>query len=68
MASPLFSNFGESLEERHQAYREFLRSFNSEEETLFENIEFPRGSSEFIKRLVRERGRFFPMRRGRARV
>lgn len=63
--SPLFSDFGSTPQERQDGYREFLKSFNEEEEALFANIEFPRGSQEFINRLIKEDGRFFPRRQGR---
>lgn len=66
--SPLFVDFGMTLEERYHNYREFLKSFDSEEEMLFDNIEFPRGSLEFINKLIKENGRFLPRRQGRTRV
>lgn len=66
--SPLFEDFGTTVETRRKKYQEFLIDFDSEEEILFDNIEFPRGSAEFKKRLVKENGRFMPRRQGRIRV
>jgi putative transposase len=63
--SPLFSQFGTDLNERRSRYKEFLKSFDSEEEMSFENIEVPAGSHEFIKRLKLQNGRYIPRRRGR---
>ena len=42
--SPLFENFGTSIEIRREKYKDFLLDFDAEEEILFDNIEFPRGS------------------------
>ena len=66
--SPLFENFGTSIEIRREKYKYFLLDFDAEEEILFDNIEFPRGSEEFKKRLVKENGRFMPRRQGRISV
>ena len=63
--SPLFEDFGTTMESRRQKYQEFLLAFDSEEDLLFDNVEFPRGSSEFKKRLVKENGRYLPRRQGR---
>ena len=61
---PLFSSFGEALSERREKYSEFLRSFNQQEESLFDALEYPCGSMEFQSRLMKERGIFLP-RNGR---
>jgi hypothetical protein len=66
--SPLFEDFGATPESRRQKYQEFLLTFDAEEDTLFDNTEFPRGSVEFKKRLVKKDGRYFPRRRGRIRA
>ena len=58
--SPLFDDFGETIESRRQKYQEFLLAFDSDKDTLFENVEFPRGSAEFKKRLLKENGRYSP--------
>ena len=63
--SPLFENFGTTIEICRQKYQRFLLEFDSEEEIIFDNIEFPRGSAEFKKRLLKEKGRFMPRRQGR---
>ena len=64
----MFENFRTSIETRREEYQEFLLDFDIEEEILFDNIEFPRGSAEFKKRLVKENGRFMPRRQGRVSV
>jgi len=66
--SPLFEDFGTTIETRRAKYKKFLLDFDAEEENLFDNIEFPQGSAEFKKRLVKENGRFMPRRQGRVRV
>lgn len=63
--SPLFCEFGTNIAERRTAYREFLKSFDSEEERRFAELEYPVGNKEFIKRLVKVDGRYIPRRRGR---
>ncbi|MFH1190574.1 MAG: transposase [Candidatus Omnitrophota bacterium] len=63
--NPLFPEFGIDLTSRHNAYIEFLRDFNNEEEQSFDNLERPVGNKEFIRRLIKENGRFLPRRRGR---
>lgn len=62
---PLFADFGINLNSRCNAYIEFLRNFDSEEERLFDNLEQPVGNTEFIKGLFKENGRLIPRRRGR---
>ena len=66
--SPLFSTFAGTADAQRQNYKEFLQSFNREEDSFFENMEFPRGSREFVKRLVKDSGRFVPRRQGRVAV
>jgi putative transposase len=63
--SPLFETFANTPEKRIQNYKEYLQAFNKEEDSYFENLERPRGSIEFIKRLYKEKGHFFPRRQGR---
>ncbi len=62
---PIFSEFGSDLATRRNAYIEFLRNFDYEQEEAFNNLEKPIGNKEFIRRLFRENGRFVPRRRGR---
>ncbi|OGX19755.1 MAG: hypothetical protein A3K83_07530 [Omnitrophica WOR_2 bacterium RBG_13_44_8b] len=66
--SPLFADFGITPQERRTDYRNFLGSFDGQEEALFKNIEFPCGSKEFMRRLIKENGRFYPRRKGRMQV
>ena len=62
---PCFCDFGSDVAQRQTSYREFLRDFDKEQEVLFDNLEMPLGSVEFVKRLIKEGGRYFPKRRGR---
>lgn len=62
---PLFITFGSEATSRRLAYREFLCNFDTEEESSLRNLEEPLGNKEFVRRLIREHGRFIPKRRGR---
>ena len=64
---PLFATFGDEITIRRKEYKEFLETFDSEQESLFENLEYPRGSQEFLTKLIKEKGLYLPRRRGRAR-
>lgn len=64
---PAFLTFGANLISRRNAYIEFLRKFDVEEEKSFNNLEQPIGNKEFLRRLIKENGRFTSMRRGRPR-
>lgn len=66
--SPLFEGFGIGEESRRQKYQEFLFDFDSEEDTLFDNMEYSRGSAEFRRRIIKENGRYIPRRQGRIRT
>lgn len=65
--SPLLETFASTLENRQEYYKEYLKSFKPEEDSYFENLELPQGSKEFLKRLFKEKGHFFPRRQGRIR-
>lgn len=65
--NPEFKTFGRDLSSRHNAYIEFLRRFDAEEEKTFTNLEQPAGNKEFLRRLIKENGRFTSRRRGRPR-
>ena len=62
---PTFPKFGTDLNHRRNAYIEFLRNFDDEEEKSFHDLEQPAGNKEFIRRLLKEKGRFVPRRKGR---
>lgn len=64
---PLFAGFGLRSTKRRRRYSEFLNSPGLDQDKLFENLESPQGSKEFLKRLIKENGLFLPRRRGRAR-
>jgi putative transposase len=63
--SPGYAGFGTDIDQRQAAYREFLKSFDRDQDTMFDNMEMPLGNIEFIKRLTKQNGRYFPKRRGR---
>ena len=56
--SPYFENFGKTDKNRRENYSKYLKDFNSEEEKMFENLECPRGSKEFLNKLIIEKGIF----------
>jgi putative transposase len=61
-----FLEFGKEIAQRQLRYKEFLRDFNDEEEKNFaDDIETPRGDKEFIKKLIKNHGRYMPRRKGR---
>lgn len=62
---PTFAEFGKSLIERQEAYKEFLHNFDYEEEKSFAALEEPHGDKAFIRRLIKENGRYMPRRKGR---
>lgn len=64
---PTYSDFGGDTAMRQIKYREFLSTFNEEEERLFRNLELPQGNKEFKRRLIREHGRYMPQRKGKPR-
>jgi len=63
--SPFFETFSNTPEGRQQAYKEYLQAYDKEEDSYFENLEFPRGSAEFLKRLYKEKGHYLPRKQGR---
>lgn len=62
---PTYLEFGLDAIQRQMGYRRYLQDFNSEEEKIFANLEIPLGDKEFIRRLIKECGRYLPRRRGR---
>jgi len=62
---PLFQSFGSQLNERREVYKEFISTPCQEEQVLFDSLESPRGSKQFMNRLIRKRGLFLPRRMGR---
>jgi len=61
---PTFSEFGEDIIKRRNSYTEFLRKFDTEEERSFRNFEYPLGSEEFRRGLLKVNGRYQPRRKG----
>jgi len=64
-ASPVFEDFGTDTFKRQSAYIEFLKTFDSEEERYFSNIEIPCGDKEFVRRLIKIGTHYLPRRQGR---
>lgn len=62
---PLYPEFGSDVKQRQINYTKFLHNFDTEEEKTFANLENPLGDKEFLRRLIRESGRYIPRRRGR---
>jgi len=61
----LFREFGEDVILRQNSYTKFLRDFDMGQERFFSNREEPQGNKEFIRRLIKENGRYMPKRKGR---
>ena len=61
---PTFIEFGLEINQRRKNYIEFLSKCASEEEVAFSNLEEPKGDKEFIRKLIKEDGRYMPKRRG----
>jgi len=64
---PLYNDFGNSPETRRTGYNEFLRTFDTEEETLFRNKVIPAGDKFFKRSLIKDKGRYMPRRKGKPR-
>jgi len=64
---PAYETFGKEPTQQRRSYKEFLEAFDSQDDELFEKMEDPQGSQEFLKRLIKEKGLLLPRRRGRAR-
>lgn len=63
--SPCYSDFGLDIIRRRASYSKFLRDFDDAQERIFEDMQTPLGSVEFVRRLIIENGRYLPKRRGR---
>ncbi len=63
--SPCFEDFGKDAVEHQGAYKEFLRTFDSEEDEYFSNMEIPCGDKEFVRRLIKTGEHYLPRRQGR---
>jgi len=63
-----YLELGHNEKERQKAYQDFLKDFDKEDEVYFEQMEKPVGYQAFLDRLVKEKGRFIPRRKGRVRV
>lgn len=62
---PIYDNFGPNPLSRRNNYRNFVHETNNEEEKLFSGLEAPAGSTAFIERLKRVRGRAIPQGKGK---
>lgn len=63
-----YLGLGDNEMERQKAYWEFLKDFDKDDEAHFEQMEKPAGYQAFLDRLVKEKGRFIPRRKGRIRT
>lgn len=66
--SPFYSEMGADEEKRKLSYQDFLKSYDREHDQCFEQAERPMGYEAFLNRLVKEKGRDIPRRRGRSRI
>jgi putative transposase len=66
--SPIFMGFGNDIDVRRTAYKDFLgKLYNSRDEYRYEFSSTPFGDREFINTMVKVGGRLLPKRRGRPR-
>ncbi|MEJ2745895.1 MAG: transposase [bacterium] len=65
--SPCYANFGPDDRERPVRYRDFLKSYNSEEDEPFRNLEQPVGEEDFVNLLRKTGTRHMPQHMGRPR-
>jgi len=65
VASPAYEEFGQNSQEKMTAYKDYLKEHNEVEEASFDQIERPVGYEMFLRKLRKERGHYFPRRRGR---
>ena len=63
--SPAYGAFGNSKKERQTRYKEFLLYFDAQDIEWYNDFNRPMGDESFKQRLVKQRGRYFPRRRGR---
>lgn len=65
---PLYEEWGDDTSQRQKKYTEFLLAYNDAEDQKWDNMDFPIGDKEFIKRLQRKQGRCVSKRRGGLKV
>lgn len=63
--SPDFEDFGSDDVARRGNYKEFLKTFDTEEDGYFSNLDNPCGNKEFVRRLVKIGEHYLPRRKGR---
>lgn len=63
--SHVYREFGASEAERQQQYQRYLEDFDKEEKRNFDEMERPMGNEIFRGRLVKQRGHYYPRRRGK---
>jgi putative transposase len=63
--SPEYGDFGSDKIQRAAAYQKFLRDFNQDDESAWDDMEKPQGSAEFLHKLIKINGRIMPRRAGR---
>ncbi|PIQ87820.1 MAG: hypothetical protein COV73_02100 [Candidatus Omnitrophica bacterium CG11_big_fil_rev_8_21_14_0_20_43_6] len=61
---PTFIEFGSEITRKRKSYVEFLFNSDATEETAFGNLEYPKGDKQFLRKLIKENGRYIPKRRG----
>lgn len=65
--NPFYEELGSDEEEKRLSYRQYLKSFDREEEGVFRSGVCSVGSAAFKAKLVKTNGHFIPKRRGKPR-
>jgi putative transposase len=66
--SPEYNDFGSNALLRQESYKKFLSNKDQDNDELWDDMEKPRGTEEFMKKLVKTNGRILPRRAGRHEV
>ena len=66
--SPFYAAMGRDENDRRKEYMQFLENFDKEADQYFDQSEEPAGYQKFLDKLIKEKGRFVPRRKGRIRT
>ncbi len=61
---PAFMEFGQKIEQRRNSYIRFLSNPSALDEIAFDQLEQPKGDKQFLRKLIKQNGRYIPKRRG----
>ncbi len=61
---PSYCEFGQTLNLRQKNYAKFISYAPTDDEITFGNLEEPKGDKQFLRKLIKENGRYLPKRQG----